>query len=86
MLKKSHGVEITTVEEADAETLGRHLGSLGSPVHEDSSHLNVGHIPVYSNGKFTPASLPRHPRRDVTYSAHILMLVGKVYLHVASEQ
>ena len=29
--------------------------------------------------EFAPASLLRHPRRDVTYSAHILMLVGKVY-------
>ena len=78
--------ETTTVEKADAGTLGRHLGSLGFPVREGSSHLNVGHIPVYSNVKFAPASLLRHPRRDVMYSTHILMLVGKVYLHVASEQ
>ena len=36
-----------------------------SPVREGSSDLNVGYVPVYSNGKFAPAGLPRHPRRDV---------------------
>ena len=43
-------------------------------VKTSSSHLNIGYIPAYSNGKFAPTGVPRHPRRDV-----ILMLVGKVY-------
>ena len=49
------------------------------PVREGSCHLNVGHVPVYSNGKFDPAGLPRHPRRDITYTAFHCVLMGKVY-------
>ena len=40
--------------------------------------FNVGSFEGVSR-ECAPASLLRHPRRDVTYSAHILMLVGKVY-------
>ena len=52
---------------------------LSTVVVRTPSDLLLGYVPVYSNGEFAPASLPRHPRRDVTYSTHIVMLVGKVY-------
>ena len=61
----------------NSRSVSRQLAIL--PVRQSSSHLNVGCVPVYSNGEFAPASLSRHPRCDVTYSVHILMLVGKVY-------
>ena len=85
--KQSHGVRTTTVENADAGTLGWRLGSLGhSLVRKGSSHLNVDYVLVYSNGKFAPAGILRHPRHDVTDSIHILMLMGKVYCkHLASK-
>ena len=48
-------------------------------VKTSSSHLNIGYVPIYSNGKFAPAGVLRHPRCDVMDSVHILMLVGKIY-------
>ena len=44
-----------------------------------SSHLNIGHVPIYNNGEFVRGTFWRYPRCDVTDSMHILMLVGKVY-------
>ena len=56
--------------------LTKHVGNKGcSSTSEGSSHLNIRYVLIYSSGEFTPASLPRHPRRDITYSTHNLMLV-----------
>ena len=41
--------------------------------------MKISRYTVYSNGKFTPAGLPRHPRRDVTYTAIHCVLMGKVH-------
>ena len=82
--KKSNGVWTTTVEKANAGTLGQCLGSWDSLVRKGSSHLNVGHVLIHSNGKFAPAGIPRHPRCDVMDSVHISMLVGKIYWHLIS--
>ena len=49
------------------------------PCTQSSSRLNVGHVPIYNNGKFAPASHLSHPRRDVTYIAFHCVLMGKVY-------
>ena len=49
------------------------------PCTRSSSRLNVGHVSIYNNGKFAPASYLRHPRRDVTYIAFHCVLMGKVY-------
>ena len=68
----------TTVEKDDAGTLGRRLGSLGFSC---TRRQHLGYVSVYSNGKFTPAGLPRYPRRDVTDSV-ILMLVGKIIVRL----
>ena len=49
------------------------------PCTRSSSRLNVGHVPIYNNGKFAPACHLRHHRRDVTYIAFYCVLMGKVY-------
>ena len=46
---------------------------------QSSSRLNVGHVVVNNSGEFAPTTFWRYPRRDVTNSVHILILVGKVY-------
>ena len=77
--KKLHGVWTTTVEVQcrSSRSVSRQLGI---PLYAKAAA--IWNVPVYSNGEFTPASLPRHPRRGVTYFTHILMLVGKVYWNV----
>ena len=46
---------------------------------QSSSRLNVGHVVVNNSGEFAPTTFWRYPRRDVTNSIHILILVGRVY-------
>ena len=59
-----------------------HTGEIPSYLDTDPEFqhwpFNIGSLEGVGR-EFAPASLLRHPRRDVTYSAHILMLVGKVY-------
>ena len=74
---KSDGVRSTTVEKVDAGTLDRCQGSSVFPLHVKQQPSEPGHVPIYNNGKFAPASLLRHPRRDVTYIAFQLRLNGK---------
>ena len=52
---KSHRVQTTTVEKADAGTLDRCLGSSVFPCTQNSSRLNVGYVPIYNNREFVPA-------------------------------
>ena len=41
------------------------------------SRLNVGYFPKYSNGEFTPASRPGHPRRDTAF--HCVLTIVKLF-------
>ena len=80
--RKSHGVRTNTVEKADAGTLDRCLGNWDFPCTGSGSCLKACYIPVYTNGKFTPADLLRYPRRDITYSAlHSILMERSIHVN-----
>ena len=76
---KSHRVGTTTIERPILEHWIGVQTAWYFPCTQTSSHLNLGYVPVYSNGEFDPASLPRHPRCDITYTAFYHVLMGKIY-------
>ena len=76
---KSHGVQATTVEKANAGTLEWCLGSSILYPCTWSSRL------CSSIREFTPAGLPRHPRCDITYTTfHCILSKSLLWLIIFS--
>ena len=45
--------------------------------YASSSHLKVGYVTHNDNGEFAPAGLPRHTRREVTFTAFYCVLMER---------